>query len=84
MLIGYARVSTSDQSPDHQIDALKRAGVKRKDIHVDVASGAKSSRPQLDTVLKILRAGDTIVVTRRHRYEHAGRSSHVRHALGSR
>ncbi|GAB2775044.1 hypothetical protein GCM10027073_04700 [Streptomyces chlorus] len=41
MLIGYARVSTADQNPDHQIDALLRAGVDRDNIHVDTASGAK-------------------------------------------
>lgn len=64
MLVGYARVSTSDQTPDHQVDALKRAGVAADDIYVDVASGAKASRPQLDLVLKLIRSGDTLVVTR--------------------
>ncbi|MEI5102920.1 recombinase family protein [Streptomyces sp. PmtG] len=43
MLIGYARVSTADQNPDHQIDALLRAGIDRDHIHVDTASGAKPS-----------------------------------------
>lgn len=33
MLFGYARVSTTDQNPDHQIDALLRAGVTRENIH---------------------------------------------------
>ncbi len=37
MLFGYARVSTADQNPDHQIDALERAGVARDDIYVDHA-----------------------------------------------
>jgi DNA invertase Pin-like site-specific DNA recombinase len=46
MLIGYARVSTPEQNPDHQIDALLRAGVERGHIYVDVASGAKASWPQ--------------------------------------
>lgn len=64
MFIGYARVSTADQNPDHQIDALLRAGVEARDIHVDVASGAKASRPKLDLVLQLLRAGDTLKVTR--------------------
>jgi len=63
-LFGYARVSTVDQNPDHQIDALLRAGVDRADIHVDTASGAKASRPELDIVLKMLRKGDTLKVTR--------------------
>ncbi|MBT2546139.1 recombinase family protein [Streptomyces sp. ISL-44] len=64
MLIGYARVSTADQNPDHQIDALLRAGVDRDNIHVDTASGAKASRPKLDLVLQLLREGDTLKVTR--------------------
>ena len=64
MLFGYARVSTADQNPDHQIDALRRAGVAAKDIYVDHASGAKASRPQLDTVMHILRDGDTLKITR--------------------
>jgi len=64
MLVGYARVSTAEQNPDHQTDALARAGVARGDIHVDHASGAKASRPKLDLVLRILRDGDVLVVTR--------------------
>lgn len=64
MLIGYARVSTAEQNPAHQIDALHRAGVGIDDVHVDHASGAKASRPQLDLVLRLLRAGDTLVITR--------------------
>ena len=64
MLIGYARVSTADQNPDHQIDALLRAGVDRENIHVDTASGAKASRPRLDLALRLLRPGDTLKITR--------------------
>lgn len=64
MLFGYARVSTADQNPDHQIDALTRAGVARDDIYVDHASGAKASRPELDTLLRTLRDGDTLNITR--------------------
>ena len=64
MLIGYARVSTADQNPDHQIDALRRAGVDREHIHVDTVSGAKASRPKLDLVLQLLRPGDTLKITR--------------------
>jgi DNA invertase Pin-like site-specific DNA recombinase len=65
MLVGYARVSTAGQSADHQVDALLRAGVARENIHVDVASGAKASRPEWDVVQhKVLRAGDTLVITR--------------------
>lgn len=64
MMIGYARVSTTDQSPDHQIDALVRSGVARQDIYLDVASGAKASRPHFDVMMRVLRAGDTLTVTR--------------------
>jgi DNA invertase Pin-like site-specific DNA recombinase len=64
MLIGYARCSSAEQNPTHQIDALRRAEVAEADIHVEAASGAKASRPKLDLVLKILRAGDTLVITR--------------------
>jgi DNA invertase Pin-like site-specific DNA recombinase len=64
MNFGYARVSTADQNPDHQIDALLRAGVDRTNIHLDTASGAKASRPKLDLVLQLLREGDTLKVSR--------------------
>ena len=42
MIVGYVRVSTAEQNPDHQIDALLRAGVDRANIHVDYVSGAKA------------------------------------------
>ncbi len=64
VLIGYGRVSTAEQNPDHQIDALIRAGVAREDVHIDTASGAKASRPELDIALKRARAGDQLVITR--------------------
>ena len=58
------RVSTGDQNPDAQRDALIRAGVAEENIYVDYTSGAKSSRPQWDVVNKVLRAGDVLVCTR--------------------
>ena len=64
MLFGYARVSSADQNPAHQIDALERAGVDAENIRTDHAGGAKASRPQLDAVLTRLRSGDTLVITR--------------------
>ena len=64
MLIGYARVRSADQNPEHQVDALRRAGVAAEDIHVDHAGGAKASRPQLDLVLSRLREDDVLVITR--------------------
>jgi DNA invertase Pin-like site-specific DNA recombinase len=64
MLLGYARVSTADQNPDHQMDALQRAGVAETNIYLDHASGAKASRPQFDQLLRNLRGDDTLVITR--------------------
>lgn len=64
MDFGYARVSTADQNPDHQIDALLRAGVDEKNIHIDYASGAKASRPEFNILLKRMREGDMLKATR--------------------
>ena len=63
MLVGCAWVSTADQNPDDQIDALLRAGIDRDNIHVDTTSGAKASRPKLDLVLQLLK-GDRLKVIR--------------------
>lgn len=57
-------MSTADQNPAHQVDALIRAGVEKEEVYVDFASGAKASRPQLDVVLRMLRKGDTLMITR--------------------
>ena len=62
MLLGYARVSTQDQTLQPQEDALRAAGCER--IFSDVASGARTARPGLDTALSHLRAGDMLVVWR--------------------
>jgi DNA invertase Pin-like site-specific DNA recombinase len=59
-LLGYARVSTTDQTPDLQLDALKAVNCYR--VFVDTASGALDDRPQLARVLDQLRPGDTLVV----------------------
>ncbi len=59
---GYARVSTIQQDPALQLDALNAAGVER--IVTDTASGAKASRPQLDELLRVLLPGDVVVVWR--------------------
>ncbi|GIM44725.1 DNA-invertase [Collibacillus ludicampi] len=60
MKIGYARVSTADQSLDMQLDALKEAGCDR--IYTEKASGAKDDRQELERALDALRAGDIFVV----------------------
>ena len=60
MLIGYARVSTRDQTPLAQLDALHAAGCER--VFTETASGAKADRPELAAALDYLRDGDTLVV----------------------
>jgi Site-specific recombinases, DNA invertase Pin homologs len=60
MLIGYARVSTLDQNPQHQIDTLNEAGCKK--IFVEKISGASKKRKQLQEALDYMREGDTLVV----------------------
>lgn len=60
MLIGYARVSTDDQNPDMQIDALKKA--ECDEIFIDKISGVSKDKPELQKALSFLRKGDTLVV----------------------
>ncbi len=60
MLIGYARVSTMDQNPSLQMDALKAVGCAK--IFTEKASGSHRERPQLQAALDYLRQGDTLVV----------------------
>ena len=60
MLIGYARVSTIDQNPALQMDALKTAGCDK--VFTEKASGSHRDRPQLKAALNYLREGDTLVV----------------------
>jgi DNA invertase Pin-like site-specific DNA recombinase len=62
MRIGYARVSTDDQTLDLQLDALKRA--KCRKIYEERASGKNTTRPELDACLKSLREDDTLVIWR--------------------
>jgi|SRR5690625_380990 len=63
-LIGYARVSTRDQSTDRQQADLLAAGVRRDDLYIDHGvSGARASRPQFDRALEALIQGDTLAIT---------------------
>ena len=63
-LIGYARVSTRQQSTDRQQADILAAGVRRDDLYVDDGvSGAKASRPHFDRALDALEDGDTLVIT---------------------
>lgn len=63
-LIGYARVSTRQQSTDRQQADLLAAGVRRDDLYIDHGvSGTRNSRPQFDRALDALIDGDTLVIT---------------------
>ena len=63
-LIGYARVSTKNQTTDRQQADLLAAGVRRDDLYIDHGvSGARASRPEFDNALDALQEGDTLVVT---------------------
>ncbi len=59
-LVGYARVSTSDQTVALQLDALHEAGCVR--VFEETASGTQRGRPQLAAALDYMQAGDTLVV----------------------
>lgn len=58
--VGYARVSTAEQTLAHQLDALRVAGCET--VFEDCVSGAKTDRPGLNDALDYLRSGDTLVV----------------------
>lgn len=60
MKIGYARVSTKDQSLNLQKDALKKAGCQK--IYSEQISGTKTDRAKLDEMIEHIRSGDIIVV----------------------
>lgn len=62
MDIGYARVSTGDQSLGLQREALEKAGLAPEQIHEDVTGGVNFERPGLSRALDKLREGDALVV----------------------
>jgi DNA invertase Pin-like site-specific DNA recombinase len=74
MLIGYARVSTHDQTLNLQLDALKQAGCEK--LFTDHISGTKAERPGLHDAISHLKAEDTLVVWR---LDRLGRS--LRHLI---
>src|SRR5712691_2985925 len=63
-LIGYARVSTTDQDLSLQLEALRQAGCRDAWIFRDTTSGARTARPGLEACLRALEPGDTLVVWR--------------------
>lgn len=74
MLIGYARISTTDQTLALQQDALTAAGCEK--LFTDTSSGSTTERPGLTEALAFARGGDTIVVWR---LDRLGRS--LRHLI---
>lgn len=65
MIIGYARVSTEDQSLDMQIDAIKKYAAERcEDVEIfsEKQSGGKKDRQELQQAMRTVREGDTFVV----------------------
>jgi DNA invertase Pin-like site-specific DNA recombinase len=74
MLIGYARISTQDQTLALQQDALEKTGCEK--IFTDTVSGTKAERKGLTEALSHLRVGDTLVVWR---LDRLGRS--LRHLI---
>ncbi len=69
--LGYARVSTTKQSLERQLDALAAAGIPAERIYTDKKTGATAARAGLTEVLKYARAGDTVVV---HTLDRLGRN----------
>lgn len=69
---GYARVSTTSQVNDRQIDALTGKGIDPADIFTDRISGTRQSRPGLDDLLSRVRKGDSITVQS---FDRLGRSA---------
>ncbi|WP_283699364.1 recombinase family protein, partial [Clostridium perfringens] len=63
MLVGYARVSTEEQSLDRQIDLLVEYGVDKRNIYQEKISGTKAYREQLDKMIEELQEGDTVIIT---------------------
>jgi len=63
-MMGYARVSTSDQDVSLQWEALRRAGCQEPHIFCDTASGAHAARPGLEACIQAFAPGDMLVVWR--------------------
>ena len=77
MLIGYARVSTTDQSLDIQRAALLAAGVQQEHLFEEAASGKiAETRPQLQACIQFARSGDTVLVTKLDRLARSARDLH--------
>ena len=74
MIVGYARVSTTDQDLAIQLEALEAAGAEK--VFSEKLSGTTAQRPQLQTCLDFVREGDTLLVTRLDRFARSSQDLH--------
>ncbi|MVF16002.1 recombinase family protein [Fructilactobacillus sanfranciscensis] len=66
MKYGYARVSTTDQKLENQIDLLKTAGAEK--IYQEKFTGTTTTRPEFKKLLATISSGDTLIVTKLDRF----------------
>lgn len=76
--VGYARVSTIDQNLNLQLDALRAAGVREDNLHVEKLSATSKKRPALELAIKDLHEGDTFLVWRLDRLARSMRELYAR------
>lgn len=62
-IVGYARVSTEEQSLDRQLDALAAAGVDKRNIYAEKTTGTRADRPQLNKMIDELEQGDIVIIS---------------------
>lgn len=62
-MFGYARVSSKDQNPERQLEALKAAGIEERNIFLDTESGKDFNRDQYQLMIRLLRDEDVVFVT---------------------
>ena len=70
-VFGYCRVSTQEQNPARQIEALKNAGVEERYIFLDKTSGKDFNRDEYKVLIRALREGDTLII---HSIDRLGRN----------
>jgi DNA invertase Pin-like site-specific DNA recombinase len=63
MLVGYARVSTEEQSLHRQLDELAHYGIDERNVYKEKATGAIRARVELNRLICELKPGDTVIVT---------------------
>ncbi len=59
---GYVRVSSKDQNPDRQVEAMLEMGIRREDIYLDKMSGKSFIRPAYHDLLLHLKKGDVLYI----------------------